>query len=312
MRNAFQRCSARVGIIAPFAAFLFFATAHSAFAGPILGTDLAPFAILGGGGVTFDGGAPASVITGSIGGCCTTHAITGAIPTDYTYSGGTLYLGADPATTAAHTELLTAMTALEGMPAASLSSLDNNSTSITGLGPGVYSVSVTNFNTTLFLDGGGNANALWVFLLPSSLTTASSSTVIVQHTGAGAGVYWVMEAASATLGSNSTFVGNILASAAISVGTNVTDSCGGLLTNSASVTLAGHDTIGIGCSDVLAGSNGLSGGGTLDFVNGVPVITPLPASFVPEPSAVFCLAPCLAALVIGRKRSRSKPSKSRA
>jgi hypothetical protein len=121
-------------------------------------------------------------------------------------------------------------------------------------------------------------------------------------------VYWVMNAGSATLGSNSTFVGNILASASISLGTNVTDSCGRLLTRTASVTLAGTDTVGIGCSDVLAGSNGLSGGGTL--VNGV--ITPLAPSSVPEPDAFFGLAAGLAGLVIWHRRSRSRPAGSRA
>jgi hypothetical protein len=309
MRDVFQKqiCAARIVFTIPFAVFLFIATAPSASAGPILGPNLSAFAILGGAGVTFDGGAPASVITGSVGGCCNAVAITGAIPTDYTYSGGTLYLADGTVPTTAHTELGTAMAALEGMTAASLSSLDNNS--ITGLGPGVYSVSVTDFNTTLILDGGGNTNALWVFLLPSSLTTASSSNVIVQNTGADAGVYWVMEAGTATLGSNSTFVGNILAYASANLGTNVTDSCGRLLTQTASVTLAGNDTIGIGCSGVLAGSNGLSGGGTLNAENGV---IPLAPSYVPEPSAFFCLAPCLAGLVIQRKLARSKLAKSRA
>jgi Ice-binding-like len=289
MRTAFQRGSARAVVITLVATFLFFATAHSASAETILGPDLGTFAILGGAGVTFGGGEPPSEITGSIGACCNATAITGAIPTDYKYSGGTLYNAGDTVPIEAHTQLVIAMAVLEGMSAVhsvALSSLDNNSTSTTGLGPGVYvvSASVTDFNTTLFLDGGGNTDALWVFLLPSSLTTASNSNVILENTGAGAGVYWVM-GASATLGANSTFVGNILADQAISLGTNVTDSCGSLLTNAASVTLAGHDTVSIGCSD---------------------------APDAPEPSAFFYLAPCLAVLVIERRRWRSKPSTSRA
>jgi hypothetical protein len=288
MRTAFQRGSARAVVITLVATFLFFATAHSASAETILGPNLGTFAILGGAGVTFGGGVTASVITGSIGACCNATAITGAIPTDYKFSGGTLYLADGTVPTAAHNELVIAIAALEGMSAVSLalSSLGANSTSATGLGPGVYAVSVTDLNTTLYLDGGGNTNALWVFLLPTSLTTASNSNVILENTGAGAGVYWVM-GASATLGANSTFVGNILADASISLGTNVTDSCGSLFTNTASVTLAGHDTVGIGCSGA-----------------------PFPDA--PEPNAFFYLAPCLAALVIERRRSRSKPSTSRA
>jgi hypothetical protein len=309
MTDVFQKqiCAARIVFTILFAAFLFIATAPSASAGPILGPDLSAFAILGGAGVTFDGAT--SGITGSVGGCCHAVAITGAIPTNYTDSGGTVYLAADPATTNAQNELGIAMTALAGMTAgASEATLDN----IT-LGPGVYSVSATDLNTVLTLDGGGNANALWVFQFTSALTTASNSKVILENTGAGAGVYWVMATSggSATLGSSSTFVGNILAYAAITVGTTATDSCGRLLTQTESVTLDGTDTIGIGCSG-LPGSNGLSGGGTLSMVGGVPVIATLAPSYVPEPSAFFCLAPCLAGLVIQRKLARSKLAKSRA
>jgi len=108
---------------------------------------------------------------------------------------------------------------------------------------------------TLTLDGGGNANALWVFQVGSALNTASSSVVKVIKTGAGSDVYWVLPtgSGSATLGSNSTFEGNILANQSITLGTNVTDSCGRVLTQVASVTLAGTDTIGIGCSGILLG-----------------------------------------------------------
>jgi hypothetical protein len=101
---------------------------------------------------------------------------------------------------------------------------------------------------------------------------------------AGAGLYWVLPtgSGSATLGSNSTFEGNILANQSITLGTNVTDPCGRLLTQVASVTLAGTDTVGIGCSGILLGSNGLSGGGTITTPpgGGPPVVTSLPFSFL--------------------------------
>jgi len=271
------------------------ATAPNASADPILGSNLSTFAILGGAGVTIDG--TGSVITGSVG-ASPTISITGA---GYSISGGTVQSGGATAA-AAQNELGTAITALEGMTAASLSSLDNNS--ITGLGPGVYSVSVTDFNTTLILDGGGNTNALWVFLVSSSLTTASSSVVDVINTGSGAGVYWVMEAGSATLGSGSTFAGNILASSSITPGTTATDPCGRYLAQTGSVTLDGTDTIGISpCSGTLAGSNGLSGGGTLSLgPNGGPVITPLEDSRIPEPGTFVLFGAGIACLAARRLR----------
>ena len=310
MRDAFQKqvCAARIVFTIPFAAFLFIVTAPNASAGPIFGPDLSAFAILGGAGVTVAG--TGSLITGSVGGCCYSNSVTG-YSDKFTISpgSGTVYLLADPATSAAQTELGTAMTALLGMASSAISKSSLNDIT---LGPGVYSVSATNFNGILTLDGGGNANALWVFLLASSLTTASSSKVVVENTGAGAGVYWVMPY-SATLGENSTFEGNILANAAITVNTTATDSCGRLLTQVESVTLDGTNTIGFGgCSGSLAESNGLSGGGTLATVGGGPVIIPLATAYVPEPSTFFCLAPCLAGLAIQQLRLRSKPPKSRA
>jgi hypothetical protein len=285
------------------------ATAPNALAGTILGTDLNAFALLGGAGVAING--TGSVITGSIGGCCNAVAVTGVIPTNFTDSGGVVYTNPPFSTLPTSTEISaqgqlgTAITALNNLtPVISESSLNN----IT-LGPGVYSIGAMTLTGTLTLDGFGNANALWVFLESSTLTTASGSSVIVQGTGAGAGVYWVM-GVSAVLGSNSTFEGNILANQSITAATGVTDSCGRLLTQVASVTLAGSDTIGIGCSGSLAGSGGLSGGGTLSVVNGIPAITSLPSSSVPEPSAFFLVASCLAGFVIRRKRSRSMLTKS--
>src|ERR1700688_96784 len=96
------------------------AIAPNASAGPILGSSLNTFAILGGGGVTIGG--TGSVITGSIGAYPTT-SITGVIPTNFTISGGTVQSGGATAM-AAQGELGTAITALSGMTATgSVSSL---------------------------------------------------------------------------------------------------------------------------------------------------------------------------------------------
>jgi Ice-binding-like/PEP-CTERM motif len=276
------------------------ATAPNASAGQILASNLITMAILGGGGVTIGG--TGSVITGSIGAYPTT-SITGVIPTNFTISGGTVQSGGATAMSA-QSELGTTITGLSGMtPTATLSSLGGLT-----LAPGIYSSSSTmDLTGTLTLDGGGNANALWVFEVGSALNTASSSAVNVINTGAGAGVYWVLPtgSGSAVLGSNSTFLGNILANQSISLSTNVSDPCGRLLTQVASVTLAGTDTIGIGCSGILAGSNGLSGGGTLASppTGGPPVVTPLPfapVASVPEPGTLMLLGAGIAYLLARR------------
>jgi len=270
--------------------------AASAYADPILGVPLSSFAVLGGSTVT---NVPTATIDGNVGVWSSggANAITGfTSPTDSQVT-GTVQKGGAPAQLA-QSELTTAIDALEGLTAGSTPESELGGLT---LGPGVYSsASTMDLTGTLTLDGYGNPNAFWVFLVGSSLTTASNSDVIVENAGAGAGVYWVMETASATLGSGSTFEGNILANASIMVGTTVTDSCGRALASVGAVTLAGTDTIGIGCSGNLAGSSGLSGGGTLDVQTGT--ITPLRASPVPEPGSFWFVALCLGGLAIQRKR----------
>lgn len=292
--SAFLLCAAA-------SALLQIVTAPNASAGLILGDTLNTFAILGGAGVT--GAAPTNTVTGNLGACCTTDTITG-YPANFSLT-GTEYLGSVPPESLAQSDLGFAITALNNL-AGGPTTPESDLTNLT-LPPGVYVASSTmSLSGTLTLDGENNANALWVFLVGSTLTINSGSTVNVDNTGAGAGLYWVM-GASAVLDSNSVVEGNFLAYASIPVGTNVTDPCGRFATQTASVTLAGSDTVGIGCSGALAGSNGLGEGGTLD--NGK--IIPLQPAALPEPGTLFLLTPCLAGLVIRRKRSRRMSSSAR-
>jgi hypothetical protein len=83
------------------------------------------------------------------------------------------------------------------------------------LPPGVYSSATTmNINTNVVLDGGGDANAVWVFQIGSSLTTTSGSVTLTG--GAQQKNVFFVPTASATLGTGTTFYGNILAGASIS------------------------------------------------------------------------------------------------
>jgi hypothetical protein len=173
------------------------------------------------------------------------------------------------------------------------------------LSPGVYTVdaAASNLNGVLTLDGGGNANAYWVFQLASTLITSVGSSVSVINAGSGAGVFWNV-GSSATLDSGSTFVGNILASASITFNDHVTLSCGRALAHTGAVTLINDTINATDCAGSgAAGSAGLSGGLTMPEMGGMP--TPLPMAAVPEPAEFSLLVAGLAVLMVFRKRGRA-------
>ena len=150
--------------------------------------------------------------------------------------------------------------------------------------PGVYAVpaGTTNLSQSgvLTLDGQGNANATWVFLMSSTLITSNQSEVDVTNTGSGAGVYWRV-GTSATLGTYSTFAGNILADQAITLTTGADILCGRAIALNAAVTLDtdrisnnnSAQDFGSGRSDF--GSYGFSGGTPAG-----PVTVPVPGAFL--------------------------------
>ncbi|MFG6444033.1 ice-binding family protein [Microbacterium sp. P07] len=88
---------------------------------------------------------------------------------------------------------------------------------------GVYtSTSTAALTGTLTLNAQGNADAVWIFQVGSSLTTASSSVVSLIGGAQACNVFWQV-GESATLGTDSEFVGTIMALTSITVtsGTNV-------------------------------------------------------------------------------------------
>jgi len=74
----------------------------------------------------------------------------------------------------------------------------------------------------LTLDGGGNPNAVWIFQIVSTVTTAAGNSQIILINSANShNVFWQV-GSSATLGTNTTFAGTIMAQASITATTGAT------------------------------------------------------------------------------------------
>ena len=158
------------------------------------------------------------------------------------------------------------------------------------LTPGVYSFSSSaQLTGTLTLDFLGNPNAFFVFQIGSTLTTASLSSVLVLNGGPSSSLYWLI-GSSATLGTGTSFMGNILASQSITMTTGAGIVCGRAIALNAAVTMD-HNTVSNNCGEADFGSNGFSGG-----------IAP---QVVPEPASILLLAAGLSGLGAIRWRRRA-------
>jgi len=271
------------------------------FAAPLLGPDLASFAVLGATPSVTNTGA--TTLTGDVG-VSPAASITGQAT--LTVNGinalsnpGHVHLG-DATAGSAQTQLgVAAGSAIFNLGLLGPGSLEPANLVGLTLPPGVYTVpaGMTNLSGTLTLDGGGNANAAWVFQMESTLITSSGSVVNVINTGAGAGVYWNVRS-DATLGATTSFEGNILALNNITLVTGATIGCGRALAHVAQVIMDANTINSVGCEGTgEEGSKGLSGGLDVTTGPGGTVVAFLPfapvgeggGGTVPEPSSLLLL-----------------------
>lgn len=92
------------------------------------------------------------------------------------------------------------------------------------LAPGVYagsSKAALSLSGQLVLDGQGNNASVFIFQTDSTLITSSASSILLINGASECNIFWQV-GSSATLGTGSKFVGNILALTSISVQTGVT------------------------------------------------------------------------------------------
>lgn len=135
----------------------------------------------------------------------------------------------------------------------------------------------------LTLDAEGDDDALFVFQIPSSLTTGSGAKVDVIDGNANTELYWQV-GITATLGADTVFAGNILALTSVVLASRAQILCGRAFAEVANVTLidnqisnncSAEDFISTGPGRDDFGSGGFSGG---PFVPESPVAVPEPAT----------------------------------
>ena len=119
----------------------------------------------------------------------------------------------------AESAYLDATAATRGTP----TSISGNLNGLT-LAPGLYesgsSIEISP-GGKLYLDAGGDANAVFIFRSATSITTESTSEVVLAGSANAANIYWVAGSA-VTLGTNSIMKGTIIASTSISLLTGST------------------------------------------------------------------------------------------
>jgi type VI secretion system secreted protein VgrG len=207
------------------------------------------FAVLAGTTITSTG---STVIDGGDVGLNPGTAITGFPPgiLDVPYS----FDVADAVALQAKNDLTTAFNVAAALaPTQTLTGEDLGGLTLT---PGVYFfASSAELTGTLTLDDQGNPDAVFVFQIGSTLTTASDSSVVSIDDPSipGISVFWEV-GKSATLGTGTDFEGNILADTSITVDTGATV-IGRLLAENGAVTLD-DDTITAPPAEVLSGGQG--------------------------------------------------------
>jgi uncharacterized repeat protein (TIGR02543 family) len=191
------------------------------------------FAILSGAGVANTG--VTTLIKGDVG-SFPTPTITGLLEANVI---GTLYTTASPIVEQAQLDLTTAYNEAQARSLNAIS-LPGQIGGLT-LAPGLYvnsstsGISGTGPQGILTLDAGGDPNAVWIFKMGSTLITDAGTSIVLAGGAKAENIYWSV-GTSATLGTNSSFFGNILADQAITLTTGAT-LVGRALTRIAAVTL---------------------------------------------------------------------------
>jgi len=204
--------------------------------------------------------APFSVLAGST----VTNTGPTTISSDLGLSPGSSVTGAPHVIGATHIDDAVAIAAKKDLTTAynDAASRASNGSAGTDLAGKVFPPGVRTAGSSLLLSSGtvtlnaeGNPNAVFIFQIGSTLTTASNTTVSLINGAQACNVFWQV-GSSATLGTGTAFVGTIMAQASITANTAATVR-GRLLAQTGAVTL---DSNAITTANCASGGGGAEGG----------------------------------------------------
>jgi hypothetical protein len=235
---------------------LVLATAAQAGPPPVLLGTADPFAILGGSTITNTG---PSVINGDLG----LHPGTSVVGFPPGTVNGDQHV-TDAVAEKGKSDLVTAYNDAAGRPLTATTPPDLGGRRLVS---GVYrtgSVPSLGLTGNVTLDAQGDPRAVFIFQVASTLITAADSSVSLINGAQACNVFWKV-GSSATLGTRTTFVGNVMALSSISVEDGVTVA-GRLLASNGAVTLINDSITRARCAagtgpGTAPGPGGGTGGG---------------------------------------------------
>lgn len=242
-----------------FSFLVLLASALYAHADPYLGSA-ATFAVLGASTVTNTG---ATTLNGNLG-LYPGTSITGS--GTITLTGASVIDNDNGVAQTAQADALTGYDTLAALPASDTLTGQDLGT-VGTLDAGVYFFATSaQLTGALTLNFQGDSNESIVIEIGTTLTTASGSSVSIENAGSDDNVYWVV-GSSATLGTGTSFMGNIIAQQSVTMNTSATDSCGSVIALNAAVTLD-NNTITNTCNVVASGTTIGTFGGTVSGTTG--------------------------------------------